>query len=83
MMLMLADVLKSLREERGLDLFELSRLSGLGIATLHSYESGKAPTLINLMRLAKVLGVSLASFDGVELPRDARHRNRALLQAVS
>jgi transcriptional regulator with XRE-family HTH domain len=84
MKITLAEDLRCLREARGWDLFSLSRASGIGITTLAAYEGGRMPTLCNLARLAKALGVSLGRFDEVVIPSDARHRiDRKVLQAVS
>jgi transcriptional regulator with XRE-family HTH domain len=68
MRITLGEELRSLREAKGWDLFEASRRTGITIATLSGYESGRAPTLINLTKLARAFEISLSRFDGVERP---------------
>jgi transcriptional regulator with XRE-family HTH domain len=75
--------LRELRLARGWDLFETSRRSGIALATLSGYENGRAPTVTNLMKLARALEISLGVFDAVEPPADGRHRMRPVLQAIS
>jgi transcriptional regulator with XRE-family HTH domain len=79
----LGDTITSLRNERGLDQYDLARISGIGLSLLQAYEHGrKVPTLGNLMRLARALGAQLGHFDGVVIPTDRRHRDRRILSGT-
>ena len=57
----LARRLALLRYRAGLKRITLSQLSGVSIDLIHSLEQGRTanPTLQNLLRLARVLGVSV------------------------
>lgn len=55
--------LKTLREERGLGLRELSRSAGLAAASLSAVENGRSsPTLATLQSILKALGSDLHEF---------------------
>ena len=55
--------IKSLREEKGLSREELARQSGIGIEQIERIESNiDLPSLAPLIKIARVLGVRLATF---------------------
>jgi transcriptional regulator with XRE-family HTH domain len=54
--LQLGQALRSLRQSKGLNLEDLSRLSGVGIATLSNLENGnRDPKLSTITRILKAL----------------------------
>ena len=61
-----AEVIRSLREQRGWSVYRLAEESGVPRQYLGKLESGdKAdPSARVLLRVARALGVSLAAFDG-------------------
>lgn len=61
--------LRAWREKRGLSLRELSRVAGVGLATLVRLEAGTFdPRLSTLHKLSKALGVTLAELIGKQTP---------------
>jgi transcriptional regulator with XRE-family HTH domain len=62
----LAQRLRKIREECGLSIYALWKLSGVGVATISEIESGKntSPGLVTMVKLADVLNVSLDTLAG-------------------
>lgn len=59
--------LKGLRETRGLSVASLAERAGIGVSTLYKIEQGRvAPTVYNLYRLARALGVPVGELLGGE-----------------
>jgi len=84
------DRLKTLREQHGWSQRELSRLCGLALSTIHTYERGEVdPSAKHLIKIAETLGVSAdyllglideptAHFGSTEIDDD----ERAVIQAL-
>lgn len=69
-MSLLANNLKRIREERGITMKDLARLSELSTAQISKLENGKAdPSVSSLMRLSEVLNVSAATLLAEDTPR--------------
>ncbi|MBF6588464.1 transcriptional regulator [Nocardia farcinica] len=63
--------LKLIRERKGLTVGDLARMSGMGISTLHHWESGRRlPSVPALRRVAAELGVDLSEL--IVVPPDER-----------
>jgi len=61
--------LTELREDKGVSMYALAKLSGVSKQMLSYLERGeKAPGLAVAQALCRALGVSLAEFDDVEFP---------------
>ena len=57
--------LRTLREQRGLTLRALKKISGVAVSALAKFESGKGdPRLSTLVRLSKALSCSVAELIG-------------------
>ena len=68
----LSDMLKLIREERGLTQSELASHSGISRATIQNVESGKqSPTVETLDALAGALGVPIGTFFGLEAANES------------
>lgn len=67
--------IKRLRESAGLNQAQLSKMAGLTQAQVSNYEAGKQfPTLETSLRLAKVLGITVADLIGEKEPIAAAPR---------
>lgn len=64
------DRLNVLRKEKGWSVARLASESGVPLGSVNSYVAAKAktPSLRNLQKLAKALGVSLSVFDDCVIP---------------
>jgi len=63
----IAEKIKSIREEKGLSLQELSKITGYSSAILSQIENHlESPSLGTLFKIAKGLGVDIGVFFGVE-----------------
>jgi transcriptional regulator with XRE-family HTH domain len=72
-----SDVLKALRQSRGLTQPGLAKASGVPVGTIRDYEQGKRdPLLSNAARLARGLGVSLDVLAGMNDPPAPRRPKR-------
>ncbi|TCL74187.1 DNA-binding XRE family transcriptional regulator [Hydrogenispora ethanolica] len=61
--------IKALREQSGMSMNALARLSGVAQSSLSGIESGKQyPTFDNLERIIKALGLTLSDFFSEEKP---------------
>lgn len=60
---MLRENIKKIRKNKNITIQELSNLSGISIASLSMYESGKrVPSIKNIKKIAYGLGVEVATF---------------------
>jgi len=61
--------LRSIREQKGVSLRELKKLSGVAVSSLCLYEAGEGdPRLSTLRKVAKALGVTVAVLIGDSKP---------------
>lgn len=57
--------LRTIRDQRGLSLRALKKVSGVAVSALAKFESGKGdPRLSTLLKLSKALGCSVADLIG-------------------
>src|SRR5437762_1527639 len=65
------ELLKKLRDGAGLSQSGLATASGMSLSAIHDYEQGKRePSMRNLFRLAKALGVTCEAFADCEYGDD-------------
>jgi len=70
--------LREIRQQRGLSLRELQRLSGVAVSALAKFEAGEGdPQLSTLRKLATALNVTVAELIGVAKPQKGGTRHGA------
>ena len=78
--LLFAARLKELRAASGQTQLQLAENAGVPVSTVRGYENGqREPSLSNLLRLARALGVSLAAFEmeiEEEKPKPKRRKKK-------
>lgn len=74
---MFSDIFMQILHERGMKPYHISKLTGISAGLISDYANGKKqPTLVNLLKIADVLGISVDELLG----RDKKQIDNSLMQ---